>query len=153
MATHVSPGRAELMMMILTGDGFYLNAESLLSISILQFVLFMHLFHLLYFVSNDNNKDVQSINHLLCEKYGESSRVLWEPSILWQLFCPQFLMARGPTNGSRNLYSTRICINIESLTETLLVVRLEFKQEIRHYHNCWVPCVAGSPVTIILTVG
>ena len=49
------------MMMILTGDRFYLNAENLLSILILQFVLFMHVFHLLYFVSNDNNKDVQSI--------------------------------------------------------------------------------------------
>ena len=31
------------------------------SIIILQFVLFMHVFHLWYFVSNDNNKDVQSI--------------------------------------------------------------------------------------------
>ena len=61
MATHVSLGRAELMMMILTGDRFYPNAENLLSILILQFVLFMHVFHLLYFVSNDNNKDVQSI--------------------------------------------------------------------------------------------
>ena len=49
------------MMMILTGDRFYPNAENLLSILILQFVLFMHVFHLLYFVSNDNNKDVQSI--------------------------------------------------------------------------------------------
>ena len=48
------------MMMILTGDRFYPNAENLLSILILQFVLFMHVFHLLYFVSNDNNKDVQS---------------------------------------------------------------------------------------------
>ena len=48
-------------MMILTGDRFYPNAENLLSILILQFVLFMHVFHLLYFVSNDNNKDVQSI--------------------------------------------------------------------------------------------
>ena len=52
------------MMMILTGDRFYPNAENLLSILILQFVLFMHVFHLLYFVSNDNNKDVQSINQL-----------------------------------------------------------------------------------------
>ena len=43
--------------MILTGDRFYPNAENLLSILILQFVLFMHVFHLLYFVSN---KDVQS---------------------------------------------------------------------------------------------
>ena len=49
------------MMMILTGDRFYPNAENLLSILILQFVLFMHVFHLLYFVSNDNNKDVQSL--------------------------------------------------------------------------------------------
>ena len=47
--------------MILTGDRFYPNAENLVSILILQFVLFMHVFHLLYFVSNDNNKDVQSI--------------------------------------------------------------------------------------------
>ena len=47
--------------MILTGDRFYPNAENLLSILILQFVLFMHVFHLLYFVSNDNNKDVQSV--------------------------------------------------------------------------------------------
>ena len=52
------------MMMILTGDRFYPNAENLLSILILQFVLFMHVFHLLYFVSNDNNKDVQSIINL-----------------------------------------------------------------------------------------
>ena len=49
------------MMMILTGDRFYPNAENLLSNLILQFVLFMHVFHLLYFVSNDNNKDVQSL--------------------------------------------------------------------------------------------
>ena len=48
------------MMMILTGDRFYPNAENLLSILILQFVLFMHVFQLLYFVSNDNNKHVQS---------------------------------------------------------------------------------------------
>ena len=48
--------------MILTGDIFYPNAENLLSILILQFVsVFMHVFHLLYFVSNDNNKDVQSV--------------------------------------------------------------------------------------------
>ena len=53
------------MMMILTGDRFYPNAENLLSILILQFVLFMHVFHLLYFVSNDNNKDVQSIIQIL----------------------------------------------------------------------------------------
>ena len=50
------------MMMNLTGDGFYPNTENILSILILQFVLFMHVFHLLYFVSNDNNKDVQSIS-------------------------------------------------------------------------------------------
>ena len=50
--------------MILTGDRFYPNAENFLSILILQFVLFMHVFHLLYFVSNDNNKDVQSYIYL-----------------------------------------------------------------------------------------
>ena len=49
------------MMMILTGERFYPNAENILSILILQSVLFMHVFHLLYFVSNDNNKDVQSM--------------------------------------------------------------------------------------------
>ena len=50
------------MMMILTDDRFYPKAENLLSILILQFVLFMHVYHLLYFVNNDNNKDVKSIN-------------------------------------------------------------------------------------------
>ena len=48
-------------MMILSGDRLYPNVENLLSILILQFVLFMHALYLLYFVSNDNNKDVQSI--------------------------------------------------------------------------------------------
>ena len=48
------------MMRILTGERFYPNAENLLSILILQFVLFIHALNLLYFVSNDNNKDVQS---------------------------------------------------------------------------------------------
>ena len=47
------------MVMILSGDIFYPNAESLLSILILHFVLFMYVLQLLYFVSNDNNKDVQ----------------------------------------------------------------------------------------------
>ena len=47
-----------LVMMILSGDRLYPNVENLFSILILQFVLFMHT---LYFVSNDNNKDVQSI--------------------------------------------------------------------------------------------
>ena len=49
-----------LVELILTGDRFYPKAENLLSILILQFVLFMHVYHL-FFVSNDNNKDVQSI--------------------------------------------------------------------------------------------
>ena len=67
-------------MMILTGDRFYPNAENLLSILILQFVLFMHVYHLLYFVSNDNNKDVQSI---IYQELVKRDRVLnvtiWPP--------------------------------------------------------------------------
>ena len=71
MATHVSLGRDESMMMILTGDRFYQNTENLLSILILQFVLFMHVFPLLYFVSNDNSKDVQSFrNELTHVRHG-----------------------------------------------------------------------------------
>ena len=78
------------MMMILTGDRFYPNAENLLSILILQFVLFMHAFHLLYFVSNDNNKDVQSINqHLYFLPYGWRSlkTSLVEDKTLFILHC------------------------------------------------------------------
>ena len=57
--------------MILTGDRFYPNAENLLSILILQLVSFMHVLHLLYFVSNDNNKDVQSSH---CKGFSELAK-------------------------------------------------------------------------------
>ena len=52
---------------------FIRTRKTFLSILILQFVLFMHVFHLLYFVSNDNNKDVQSCIVNIRKKVGKTA--------------------------------------------------------------------------------